>query len=113
MFELKLVSGEHLKLIIEGAHESSREPRTIETERTQEIRRIVDVGDQLDPGHLSHMFAVLAMLRPEETQLACEVAAGFGPGELRAWLGELMTLSAMQAVQHVRVLIAGNTEAVS
>jgi hypothetical protein len=97
MLELKLVSGESVKLVIEGACEVVREPK----------------GEQIDATHVAHMFAVLGMLRAEEALLACEVAAGFAPPELRAWLAELMRLSALQAVQHVRVLIAGNTEALS
>ena len=45
--------------------------------------------------------------------IAREVAASFKPAELRAWFDELIKLSVQQAVQKIRVLIAGNTEAVS
>jgi hypothetical protein len=102
MVELKLVSGETLKLVIEGAREVVRDAKPV-----------ADRPDRIEATQISHLFAVLGMLRPEETATACEVLAGFTGLELRAWLAELMKLSALQAVQHVRVLIAGNTEAVS
>jgi hypothetical protein len=102
MLELKLVSGESLKLVIEGACEVVRGGMPVE-----------DRPDRIEATQISHMFAVLGSLRPEETATACEVLAAFNGAELRAWLAELVKLSALQAIQHVRVLIAGNTEAVS
>lgn len=95
MLKFKLVSGETLKRLLESA----RAARAAE--------------DSVDATQLAHMFAVLGMLRPEEALMTCEIAAGFAAAELRALLGELMKRNALQAVQHVRVLIAGNTEAVS
>ena len=58
---------------------------------------------------------IMCFLRhlPEEAALAREVASTLGPSELRGWFDELSKLSVPQAVQKIRVLIAGNTEAVS
>src|SRR5205085_11582786 len=67
----------------------------------------------LDPQTMSHFIAVQSALKPEEAALAREVASTLGPAELRGWIEELSKLSVPQAVQKIRVLIAGNTEAVS
>lgn len=101
MLELKLVSGEHLKLVIEGARLEARE---MKPERDDAM---------IELAHLAHFFSVQTMLRPEEALATSELAAGFSAAELRAWLSELGKLNVAQAVQHVRVLVAGNTEAVS
>jgi hypothetical protein len=98
MLELKLENGEHLKLVIEGARVEARDMRS---------------DTMIDPAHLAHFFSVQTMLRPEEALATSELAAGFSALELRAWLAELGKLNVAQAVQHVRVLVAGNTEAVS
>ena len=102
MLELKLVSGESLKLVIEGACEVVRDAKPS-----------ADRPDRIEATQISHMFAILGSLRPEEAATACEVLAAFNGAELRAWLAELMKLTPLQAIQHVRVLIAGNTEALS
>lgn len=66
-----------------------------------------------DPQTMAHFIAVQSALKPEEAALAREVASTLGPAELRGWFDELSKLSVPQAVQKIRVLIAGNTEAVS
>ncbi len=101
MLELKLVSGEQLKLVIEGARVESRQAM-------QEPEKAT-----IEPEQLSYFFTVQAMLRAEEALATSEIAAGLPPAHLRAWLAELGKLNAAQAVQHLRVLVAGNTEAVS
>jgi hypothetical protein len=45
--------------------------------------------------------------------MARDVASNLPAGELHAWFDELKKLSVPQAVQKIRVLVAGNTEAVS
>jgi len=67
----------------------------------------------IDPETMAHFIAVQSALKPEEAALAREVASGLGAAELRAWFDELSKLSVPQAVQKIRVLIAGHTEAVS
>jgi hypothetical protein len=67
----------------------------------------------IDPQTMAHFIAVQSALKPEEAALAREVASTLGPAELRGWIDELSKLSVPQAVQKIRVLIAGNTEAVS
>lgn len=67
----------------------------------------------LDPQTMAHFIAIQSALKPEEAALAREVASNLGAAELRAWFDELSKLSVPQAVQKIRVLIAGNTEAVS
>lgn len=72
-----------------------------------------DDGLVIEPGHRAHFQAIQARLSSEEAVAARELAESFSPEELRAWLDELMKLNIPQALQAVRVLIAGNTEAVS
>lgn len=91
MLELKLVSGQQVRLVLEDAKDTA----------------------MIEAAHVGHFFAMQAMLRPEEMAMVCELAAGFSPAQLRAWLAELHKLTLPQAVQNVRVLIAGNTEAIS
>ena len=67
----------------------------------------------LDPATMAHFIAVQSALKPEEAALAREVASNLEPAALRSWFDELTKLSVAQAVQKIRVLIAGNTEAVS
>ncbi len=67
----------------------------------------------IDPQTMAHFIAVQSALKPEEAALAREVASTLGPAELHGWFEELSKLSVPQAVQKIRVLIAGNTEAVS
>lgn len=72
-----------------------------------------DALPPIDPQTMSHFIAIQSALRPEEAALARQVASELAPAELRAWFDELSKLSVPQAVQKIRVLIAGNTEAVS
>ncbi len=72
-----------------------------------------DALPPIDPETMAHFIAVQSALKPEEATLAREVASSLGTAELRAWFDELSKLSVPQAVQKIRVLIAGNTEAVS
>lgn len=67
----------------------------------------------LDPATMAHFIGVQSALKPEEAALAREVAGTLAPAALRGWFDELSKLSVPQAVQKIRVLIAGNTEAVS
>jgi hypothetical protein len=67
----------------------------------------------LDPQTMTHFIAIQSALKPEEATLAREVASNLGPAEMRAWFDELSKLTVPQAVQKIRVLVAGNTEAVS
>ena len=67
----------------------------------------------IDPQMMAHFIAIQSALKPEEAALAREVASTLGPAELRGWIEELGKLSVPQAVQKIRVLVAGNTEAVS
>ncbi len=67
----------------------------------------------IDAETMTHFIAIQSALKPEEAALAREVAANFGAAELHAWFDELKKLTVPQAVQKIRVLIAGNTEAVS
>lgn len=67
----------------------------------------------IDPETMAHFIAVQSALKPEEAELARSVAADLSPAQLRSWFDELKKLSVPQAVQKIRVLIAGNTEAVS
>lgn len=72
-----------------------------------------DVIPPIDPQTMSHFIAVQSALKPEEAAVAREVASKLTAAELRGWFDELSKLSVPQAVQKIRVLIAGNTEAVS
>ena len=67
----------------------------------------------IEPVDVLHFLAIYSALGPKEAVVACEVAAQFTEHELRAWFRQLMKLEVPQAVQHIRVLVAGNTEAVS
>jgi hypothetical protein len=72
-----------------------------------------DALPPLDPQTMQHFIAIQSALKPEEASMAREVASTLGPAELRAWFDELSKLTVPQAVQKIRVLVAGNTEAVS
>lgn len=67
----------------------------------------------IDPQTMAHFIAIQSALKPDEAAMAREVASTLGPAELRAWFDELSKLSVPQAMQKIRVLVAGNTEAVS
>jgi hypothetical protein len=68
---------------------------------------------QIEPAHIRHFLAIHSALTPAEAAQICEVAGAFSPAELRVWFAQLVDLSTPQALQHIRVLLAGNTEAVS
>jgi hypothetical protein len=68
---------------------------------------------QIEPAHIRHFLAIHSALTPMEANSICEVAAAFSPAELRVWFSQLVDLTTPQAVQHIRVLLAGNTEAIS
>ncbi|MFN0246133.1 MAG: hypothetical protein ACKV2T_04445 [Kofleriaceae bacterium] len=72
-----------------------------------------DVIPPIDPETMTHFIAIQSALKPEEAALAREVAGNLRAAELHAWFDELKKLTVPQAVQKIRVLIAGNTEAVS
>lgn len=96
-------------------------PEAKQIERTTEAAADSDAGaapsgqglPPIDPQTMAHFVAIQSALKPEEAALAREVASALSPTELRAWFDELSKLSVPQAVQKIRVLIAGNTEAVS
>ena len=67
----------------------------------------------IEPVDVLHFLAIYSELQPREALQVTEVAAQFTEEELRTWMRQLMTLDVQQAVQHLRVLVAGNTEAVS
>ena len=66
---------------------------------------------QITPEMMTDFIAIQSALKPEEAALAREVASTLTPAELHGWIEELGKLSVPQAVQKIRVLIAGNTEA--
>lgn len=72
-----------------------------------------DALPPLDPQTMQHFMAIQSALKPDEAAMAREVASTLAPVELRAWFDELSKLSVPQAVQKIRVLVSGNTEAVS
>ena len=68
---------------------------------------------QITPAHIRHFLAIHNALLPQEAMTMCEIAEAFSVMELRVWFSQLVDLTTPQAVQHIRVLLAGNTEAVS
>lgn len=89
-------------------------PATTQPEPTKETTDSAPAADALppiDPQTMTHFIAIQSALKPDEAALAREVASNLSPTELRAWFDELSKLSVPQAVQKIRVLIAGNTEA--
>ena len=68
---------------------------------------------QIEPAHIRHFLAIHSALTPDEGERICEIAQAFSPAELAAWFRQLIDLTTPQAVQHIRVLLAGNTEAIS
>jgi hypothetical protein len=67
----------------------------------------------IDAKTMMHFVAIQSALKPDEAALAKQLAAELSPAEMRAWFDELSKLEVPQAVQKIRVLLAGNTEAVS
>ncbi|HEU0029895.1 MAG TPA: hypothetical protein VFQ53_04625 [Kofleriaceae bacterium] len=61
----------------------------------------------IDPATMAHFVAVQAMLTPEESALAREVAAELKPAELRAWFDELSKLDVAEAAAKIRKVIGG------
>jgi len=72
-----------------------------------------DVLIAMTPAHIRHFLAIHNALSPQEAMTMCELAEAFSLTELRVWFSQLVDLTTPQAVQHIRVLLAGNTEAVS
>jgi hypothetical protein len=72
-----------------------------------------DVLPPIDPQTMAHFIAIQSALKPEEAAMARDVASNLSAHDLHAWFDELKKLTVPQAVQKIRVLIAGNTEAVS
>ncbi|HEY5920555.1 MAG TPA: hypothetical protein VIV11_02740 [Kofleriaceae bacterium] len=68
---------------------------------------------EIQPAHIRHFLAIHSALTPIEAAQMCEVALAFSPAELYVWFSQLVDLTTPQAVQHIRVLLGGNTEAVS
>ena len=68
---------------------------------------------EIQPVHIRHFLAIHTALTPDEARQMVEFAEAFSEQELRVWFSQLIDLTTPQAVQHIRVLIAGNTEAVS
>ena len=68
---------------------------------------------EIQPAHIRHFLAIHNALSPAEATMICEIAEAFSAEELRVWFSQLVDLTTPQAVQHIRVLLAGNTEAVS
>lgn len=91
---------------------ASEAPTEVEPEVTT-TQEAVTPQPTIEPKMMAHFIAIQSALKPEEAALAREVASTLGPAELRGWIEELGKLTVPQAVQKIRVLIAGNTEAVS
>ena len=93
-------------------HEVAQEPTAGDAHKTAE-KSDESALPPIDPETMAHFIAIQSALKPEEAALARAVAADLSPAELRSWFDELKKLSVPQAVQKIRVLVAGNTEAVS
>jgi hypothetical protein len=72
-----------------------------------------DVLPPIELRAITHFMAVQSALAPEEAARARDHADRLGAAELRAWFDELSKLSVAQAVQRIRGVIAGTTEAAS
>ena len=68
---------------------------------------------EIEAAHIRHFLAIHSALTPQEATMICEIAEAFSTEELRVWFAMLVDLTTPQAVQHIRVLLAGNSEAVS
>ena len=82
-------------------------------QREEEIEGKLHTDEGLDRDLVRHFLAIHSALSPAEATQICEVAGAFSPEELLVWFRQLVDLSEPQAVQHIRVMLAGNTEAVS
>ena len=56
------------------------------------------------PAAMMHFLAIQKALSPEEAALAKEVAKGFTPAELNAWIAELSKVSIADAVARIRAI---------
>lgn len=97
------------------ASAASRGDKSLSKKATEDVvpDNATDVIPPIDPETMAHFIAIQSALKPEEAALAREVAGNLRAAELHAWFDELKKLTVPQAVQKIRVLIAGNTEAVS
>lgn len=80
----------------------------IEVERSEQLAL-----PPVDREVLAHFLKIQSVLAPDEVTQVVDLAAKLSAPELRSWFDELTSLTVAQAVQKIRVLIAGNTEAVS
>ncbi len=80
----------------------------IETEKSEQM-----ILPAVDPEVFAHFLKIQSVLAPDEVTQVVDFAAKLTGPELRRWFDELSSLTIAQAVQRLRVLIAGNTEAVS
>ena len=80
----------------------------IDIEKSEQL-----VLPQVDPEVFAHFLKIQSVLSPDEVTQVVDLAAKLNGPELRRWFDELSSLTVAQAVQKIRVLIAGNTEAVS
>lgn len=100
-----------------GAQEKERArvpaPEVAADEPTTAAASVAESLPPIDAKTMMHFVAIQSALKPDEAALAKQLAAELSPLEMRAWFDELSKLEVPQAVQKIRVLIAGNTEAVS
>lgn len=61
----------------------------------------------IDAATMAHFVAVQAMLSPDESALAREVASELSAIELRAWFDELSKLDVAEATHRIRKMISG------
>lgn len=101
------------KPALAAASQSKQAKASQENDQAVATESTSDGLPPLDPQMMAHFIAIQSALKPDEAALAREVASTLGPAELRGWFDELSKLTVPQAVQKIRVLIAGNTEAVS
>jgi hypothetical protein len=64
----------------------------------------------IDAKTMAHFVAVQAMLTPEESALAREIASALEPTELRAWFDDLSKLDVTEAADKIRSFIGGTVK---
>ncbi|NVB80967.1 MAG: hypothetical protein HOV81_21400 [Kofleriaceae bacterium] len=79
----------------------------IEVERSEQLLL------PLDQEVFGHFLRIQSVLAPDEVTQVVDFASKLSGPELRRWFDEISKLNVAQAVQKIRVAIAGNTEAVS
>lgn len=79
----------------------------IEVERSEQLLL------PLDHEVFAHFLKIQSVLSPDEVSQVVDFASKLSGPELRRWFDEISRLNVAQAVQRLRVVIAGNTEAVS